>query len=205
MKDMTHAGTKELRTSRLHLRPYRAEDARAVFDGWMGVAEICEQLDWQPHQDVSVTARLLDMWIESYQSPTVYHWCITMDARVAGDIMVCKWNQDDRWCELGYCVAREFAGQGIATEALQSVSRFLLDEVGFHRIQLKHTEGNIASGRVMQKCGFHYEGTLRHAKRNRHGVWQNVCCYSLLSTDALETDTEKILHENMTAFKALAK
>ena len=183
MRDLKHTGTRVLHSERLILRPYQLEDAQAVYEGWMGDAQICDQLDWQAHKDVNVTLRLLDMWIESYQSPTVYHWCITMDARVVGDIMVCKWNQDDQWCELGYCVARDYQGQGIASEALQCVSRYLLDEVGFHRIQLRHTEGNEASGRVMQKCGFRYEGTQRHAKRNRNGEWQNICCYSLLSDD----------------------
>lgn len=183
MNDLTHTGTKNLKTPRLELRRYLISDAQAVFDGWMGVEEICDQLDWQAHKDVGVTLRLLDMWIESYQSPTVYHWCITMDSRVVGDIMVCKWNQDDRWCELGYCVAKEYQGQGIASEALRCVSRYLLHEVGFHRIQLRHTEGNEASGRVMRKCGFQYEGTLRHAKCNRKGEWQNICCYGLLSDD----------------------
>ena len=205
MNDLMHAGTKALQTKRLLLRPYCADDAQAVFDGWMGEKDICDQLDWQEHQDVSVTRRLLDMWIESYQSPTVYHWCITMDAHVIGDIMVCKWNQDDQWCELGYCVAKSCQGQGIASEALECVCRYLLEEIGFHRIQLRHTAGNDASARVIQKCGFRYEGTHRHMKRNRKGEWQDICCYSLLDTDVLEKDTEKIIRENMMAFKALAK
>lgn len=183
MNDLRHTGTGELHTQRLLLRQYRAEDAQAVFDGWMGDVQICDQLDWQAHKDVQVTAGLLAMWIESYQSPTVYHWCITMDARVVGDIMVCKWNQDDQWCEIGYCVSRDFQGQGIAGEALSCVCRYLLEKVGFHRIQLRHTQGNDASARVMQKCGFRYEGTHRHMKRNRKGEWQDICCYSLLSTD----------------------
>ena len=153
MSDLRHAGTKELRTERLLLRPYQMDDAQAVFDGWMGDAAICDQLDWQAHANVQVTQRLLDMWIESYQSPTVYHWCIATDARVVGDIMVCKWNQDDQWCELGYCIARDCQGQGLAGEALRRVCRYLMDEVGFHRIQLRHTHGNEASARVMQKCG----------------------------------------------------
>lgn len=180
MKELTHLGTRLLQTDRLLLRPYCADDAQAVFSGWMGDAEICETLNWQPHGDVSVTRRLVDMWVESYQSPTVYHWCITLQGAVAGDIMVCKWNQDDQWCELGYCVAKAYQGRGIASEALLRVSRYLLEDVGFHRIQLRHTLGNEASGRVMQKCGFRYEGTLRHAKRSRLGEWQDIVCYALL-------------------------
>lgn len=186
MKELRHLGTQTLKTQRLVLRRYSLIDAQAVFDGWMGEQTICDQLDWTAHRDVNVTRRLIDMWVESYESPTVYHWCITLDGAVAGDIMVCKWNQDDQWCDLGYCVARAYQGQGIATEALACVSRYLLEMVGFHRIQLRHVEGNDASGRVMQKCGYQYEGTLRHAKCSRDGVWRNICCYSLLQGDRTE-------------------
>lgn len=183
MTHLQHLGTKTLHTQRLLLRPYCADDAQAVFTGWMGVPEICDLLDWQAHSNASITRRLIDMWVESYQSPTVYHWCITCNGTVAGDIMVCKWNQDDAWCELGYCVSKDYQGCGIATEALRCVSNYLLHEVGFHRIQLRHTDGNLASAHVMQKCGYIYEGTLRHAKRDRHGNWRDICCYSLLSED----------------------
>lgn len=183
MKELTHLGTKVLQTARLTLRPYCLTDAQAVFDGWMGDDDMCEALNWQPHRDVSVTRRLIDMWVDGYQSPTVYHWCITLEGAPVGDIMVCKWNQDDCWCDLGYCIAKEHWGKGYASEALNCVSEYLLKEVGFHRIQLRHEEGNDASGRVMQKCGYQYEGTLRHAKRNRRGEWKNVCCYSLLYSD----------------------
>lgn len=183
MKPLTHLGTTTLKTQRLVLRRYSLTDAQAVFDGWMGNQEICDQLDWTAHRDVNVTRRLIDMWVEGYESPTVYHWCITLDGAAVGDMMVCKWNQEDQWCELGYCVASNRQGQGIASEALACVSRYLLHEVGFHRIQLRHTEENAVSGRVMQKCGFQYEGTLRHAKRTRDGKWHNVCCYGLLQTD----------------------
>lgn len=183
MSEVKHSGTAALKTPRLALRPYTVSDAQAVFDQLMGDCEITDQLDWQVHQDVSVTRRLLEMWVEGYQSPMVYHWCITMDDQPVGDIMVCKWNQQDKWCELGYCLARRLWGQGLMTEALGCVSRYLLKTVGFHRIQLKHEAQNAASGRVMQKCGYQYEGTLRQAKRSRSGAWKDICCYGLLASD----------------------
>lgn len=187
MTDITHGGTVRLSTQRLVLRPYTAADAAAVFEQLMGDRAITDVLGWQPHQDVSVTQRLVDVWVEGYASPTVYHWCITFEGQVVGDIMVCRWNQEDSWCELGYCLARRMWGQGLMTEALTAVSKYLLHTVGFHRIQLRHEEGNDASGRVMQKCGFCYEGMLRHAKRGRQGEWKNICCYSLLACDENET------------------
>ena len=183
MTELTHCGTKALFTQRLHLRPYRSTDAQDAFENWAGDARVTERLDWTAHADVEVTRRLIDMWVESYQSPTVYRWCLEYEGHAVGDMMVCKWNQDDSWCELGYCIAPSLWGQGLITEALSRVCDYLFESVGFHRIQLRCEEDNIASARVMEKCGFRYEGTMRHAKRRRDGLWVNVCCYGRLRTD----------------------
>ena len=186
MSELKHGGTVRLQTARLCLRPYESSDAQNAFTYWAGDPRVTDALDWTAHKDVSVTQRLINMWVESYQSPTVYHWCIDYQGCAVGDIMVCKWNQDDSWCELGYCLAPSLWGQGLMTEALACVCQYLFDCVGFHRIQLKHEEDNIASGCVMRKCGFQYEGTLRHAKRGRDGVWRNICCYGRLQSDITE-------------------
>ena len=186
MNSLTHSGTQELHTKRLLLRPYRREDAPEAFALWAGDARVTDALDWTAHRDVNVTQSLIDMWVESYQSPTVYHWCIEYEGQAAGDMMVCRWNQDDGWCELGYCLAAPYWGRGLMTEALNAICDYLFKCVGFHRIQLRHEEENAASGRVMQKCGFQYEGTLRHAKRDRSGEWKNICCYGRLHSDKTE-------------------
>ena len=183
MPGLTHCGTREIHTARLLLRLYRSEDAQDVFALWAGDARVTDQLDWTAHRDVAITQNLVDMWAESYASPTVYRWCIEYQGRAAGDIAVCRWNQDDEWCELGYCLSSAYWGQGLMTEALSAVCGYLFNEVGFHRIQLRHEAANVASGRVMQKCGFQYEGTMRHAKRGRDGEWKDICCYARLKND----------------------
>ena len=49
--------------------------------------------------------------------------------------------------------------QGIMTEALSLFVDYLFQSTKIHRVQLIIAEGNIASERVAQKCGFTYEGT----------------------------------------------
>jgi len=69
--------------------------------------------------------------------------------------------------------------QGIMTEALSLCVDYLFQSTNIHRLQLIIAEGNIASERVAQKCGFTYEGTARQAMfaRGRH---QDMKLYSLL-------------------------
>lgn len=69
--------------------------------------------------------------------------------------------------------------QGIMTEALSLCADYLFQSTNVHRLQLIIAEGNIASTKVAQKCGFTYEGTARQAmfQRGRH---RDMQLYALL-------------------------
>ena len=65
------------------------------------------------------------------------------------------------------------------TEAFSAIIPYLFD-VGFNRIQAEHAVKNPASGRVMQKCGLTYEGTLRQFFRATSGELLDISYYSIL-------------------------
>lgn len=180
---LNHSGTAVITTKRLRLRPYCSSDAQAMFDNWASDERVTKYMTWQPHKDVSVTQGLIDMWVEGYVSSTVYRWAIELDHELVGDISVVKWQEDDAWCEIGYCLAPKCWNQGIMTEALEAVLAYLFDTVGFHRVQLRHDSNNPASGRVMQKCGMQFEGVHRGAVRRRDGSWADICVYGMLGSD----------------------
>ena len=47
------------------------------------------------------------------------------------------------------------------TEAVRAVTRCGFDHFSLNRIEAWTLPGNAASDRVLEKAGFHYEGTLR--------------------------------------------
>lgn len=63
--------------------------------------------------------------------------------------------------ELGYWLGLPHWGQGYATEAARRVLEFAFEMLGLNRVFATHYARNPASGRVMQKIGMTYEGTLR--------------------------------------------
>jgi RimJ/RimL family protein N-acetyltransferase len=71
------------------------------------------------------------------------------------------------------------------TEALSLFTDYLFQSLKINRVQLIIADGNIASEKVAQKCGFTYEGTARQAmfQRGRH---RDMKLYSLLR-DELDT------------------
>jgi RimJ/RimL family protein N-acetyltransferase len=68
---------------------------------------------------------------------------------------------DHRHAELGYVIARQQWGNGYVTEAASALLRFGFEALGLNRIFAHHMTHNPASGRVMQKIGMRYEGTMR--------------------------------------------
>lgn len=156
-------GTVELKTERLLLRRFQQDDAQAMFDNWCSDPEVARYVTWDAHQDIEVTKAILADWIDSYKRHNTYHWGITKNGVLIGDIAVVVRSPRANSCEIGYCLSRAYWNLGIMTEALVRVMRFLFDEVGFQRIIIKHEAGNPASGRVMQKAGLQKEGLMRRA------------------------------------------
>jgi ribosomal-protein-alanine N-acetyltransferase len=59
---------------------------------------------------------------------------------------------------LGYWMGQRYAGQGLMTEAVSVVLPFVFDPLDLHRAHAAILPGNIASRRVLEKCGFVEEG-----------------------------------------------
>jgi len=188
---LTHCGTSPIHTPRLLLRQYRQSDAEKLFENVYGDPRITDRLGFTVHKDKAVTASLIAMWQEAYESVTVYRWCICLEDEPVGDISVTRWNEADEWCELGYCIAEKHHNHGYMTEALTAVTAYLFENAGFHRVALKHDSANPASGSVMQKCGFKPEGTLRGYAKRRDGSFADICCYSLLKEEYLQKKTQR--------------
>ncbi|MCC8022988.1 MAG: GNAT family N-acetyltransferase, partial [Clostridiales bacterium] len=55
----------------------------------------------------------------------------------------------------------KFQNQGYMTEAAQAVLRYGFERIHLHKVQACHKSINLPSKRVIEKCGFVYEGTLR--------------------------------------------
>ena len=60
--------------------------------------------------------------------------------------------------------------------------RFAFEQLGFYRVWARHETDNPASGRVMEKCGMRYEGTLRGAVFNK-GRYADVAVWGMVRLD----------------------
>ena len=87
--------------------------------------------------------------------------------------------------ELSYQLyAIERRGQGITTEAVNLLVRYLFETKRLNRIRLVIHPDNLPSRRLAEKCGFKHEGTARGAWYNK-GRYQDVEIYAILHQNVI--------------------
>lgn len=182
---VNHAGTKYIETEKLVLRKYREEDAEDMFNNWASDSKVTKYLTWPTHCSVEVSKEVLKTWIDDYRNIENYQWAIELKetGSVIGSAGLMNIDNHNENCEIGYCLGQRFWNKGIMTEVFLGIIEFAFHEIGFQRITGRHDVANTASGRVMEKCGLKYEGTLRKINKNNSGILVDCKYYSILKDE----------------------
>jgi [ribosomal protein S5]-alanine N-acetyltransferase len=83
-------------------------------------------------------------------------------------------------CSLGYWVAEEAGGRGLATDAVRHITEVAFDDLRLHRIQAGTLVDNHRSQRVLEKCGFDRFGLAQRYLRIAGG-WRDHVLFQLLN------------------------
>lgn len=144
-----------LESERLRLRPFRIGDAQAMFDAWASDPEVTKYLTWETHTDVSVTRALLERWTKEYEKPERLNFAIERkaDGKLIGGIDVVGYLDGPGGTPvIGYNLSRACWGQGYMTEACRRLLAFLFSR-GHRAVRIDALRDNLASRRVIEKCG----------------------------------------------------
>ena len=181
---MQHQGTITLETDRLILRRFSVTDAGAMYRNWASSEEVARFLTWEPHPDAEATAALLREWAAEYEKPDCYNWVLELksEGMIIGNISVVRICEETKCAVLGWCMGTAWWGNGYMPEAAEAVLQYLFETVGMNRVCANHDISNPKSGRVMQKIGMQYEGTLRQHGFARGRVFDDVW-YGILAED----------------------
>lgn len=181
---MNHKGSVELLTKRLLLRPFRMEDAYAMYENWASDEEVVKYLRWPAHQDVTISQKVLSQWTSHYHEPDYYQWAIELreSHQIIGSISVVSKNEEVGMVHIGYCIGRAWWHQGYTSEALERLITFFFEDVQVNRIESQHDPNNPNSGRVMAHCGMKKEGIHRQADISNQGI-EDACMYAILASD----------------------
>ncbi len=81
---------------------------------------------------------------------------------------------DAHEADIGYELASQYWGQGLATEAAREMMRFGFTHFGLHRIWSYCIAENAGSARVLKKIGMQYEGRLRENEYFKDRWWDTL-------------------------------
>jgi RimJ/RimL family protein N-acetyltransferase len=108
---------------------------------------------------------------------------IELDGERAGALAFDETSETNRIAHLGgLAVHPGFRGRGVADEAARALQRYLLDELGFHRLELAVYGFNERAIRHAERVGYVREGIKRKSYL-RHGEWQDAVQFALLRED----------------------
>ena len=127
--------------------------------------DVTRYLLWDAHPDAIYTEKYIDYLQERYAVGDFYDFAIEHKerGRMIGTVGFTSFDLPNRSAEVGYVISPDFWGKGIATEALTRVIAFGFEHCALARISAVCMRGNLASLRVMEKCGLKREGVLRSA------------------------------------------
>lgn len=148
-----------METEQIQLRPWREEDAEGLY--LLAIdPEVGPRAGWSPHRNIGESREVIRTIFANDHT-----WAIVRKASDEPIGCICYYLPSEsnigigpHDAEVGYWVGRPWWNQGIATEALRLIIDYCFIEKGFHTLWADHFPDNPASGRVLQKCGFHDTG-----------------------------------------------
>lgn len=143
-----------LETERLRLRPWREDDAAALYP-LASDPEVGPAAGWAPHTSVADSLNVLRTILIKPDT-----WAVTLRGsdEPIGSVGVFPGHEprQNGEYEIGYWIARPFWGRGYAPECVRALLS-LYFAFGAERLWCAHAEGNDKSRRVIEKCGFRYQ------------------------------------------------
>ncbi len=154
------------------LRPFTLADAPRV-ELLAGDAELAEPTSLIPHPYEEGVA---DQWIATHAasrdrgSAFIYAMTRADDGLLVGAVEVRL--PPEALDSLGYWVGRPYWGRGYATAALRAIVAISFGYLDCNRLTASHLARNVASGRVLEKCGL---VLVRRIEREHRGKLETFC------------------------------
>jgi RimJ/RimL family protein N-acetyltransferase len=171
-----------IRTARLDLRPFRAEDLPA-FVAYRSDPDVARHQSWDATYAMADAERFLASQRGlALGEPGAWVQLAAVDrerGELCGDCAVRVLDDRPGTAELGVTFAPAWQGRGLAAEALAAVAGVLFREHGMHRLFAESDDRNAGVHRLFERLGFRAEARLVEADWFK-GEWTTLRVHALL-------------------------
>jgi RimJ/RimL family protein N-acetyltransferase len=166
----------------LVLRPWRAGDAPAVHAAFQD--PLMHQLHLLASGSEAEAAGWIEGWLTEWEGERIAQWAVAEEDtdRLQGRVALRDIVLFDGLAKIGYWTTAAARGRGVAARATATLTRWAMEEIGFHRLELLHATANAASCRVAAKTGFVLEGVKRSAFLHADG-WHDMHLHARVRED----------------------
>ena len=179
---MTYSKITDISLHRLTLRRLKITDAKHFYR-FASNKNVSKYMLWVPHKSIEESMHSIERSITKYEEGKYYRWGIALkDSDVLiGIIQLLSFDETHNSCSFAYMLGEEYWGNGYGCEALSGVINYAFNSLGIDTIKADHFSQNIASGKVMRKCGMTHIGTSLK-KYEKNGVLFDTENYVILRT-----------------------
>jgi len=109
---------------------------------------------------------------------------IEVDGEVVGAIQYHEENEPMyRHAGIDIFLTTSRHGEGLGTEAIHLLARYLFEERGHHRLTIDPAADNIVAIRAYERVGFRRVGIMRKYERGPDGVWHDGLLMDMLKEE----------------------
>lgn len=165
-----------IETDRLILRPIVPEDDRDIYE-YAKSPNVGPNAGWKPHDNIEETREIMRTIFLDKEG--IYGIGLKESSKILGTIgfMDDPKRQNDRIKMLGYALGDKYWGLGIIQEAADVLIPYAFDKWDIDFISAYCYPENKRSKRVLEKCGFVYEATLKSCEKLYNGIIMDNDCY----------------------------
>ena len=149
-----------LHTKHLLIRPWKVTDAEALYTQAHNPI-IGKRCGWNPHKSVDESREIIEIVLSKAHSFAI---CLPNNTPIGSIGLLLQGESNlpigENEAEIGYWLGEDFWGKGYVTEATLRVLQYAFEELHLTHLWAGAYEENIASQRVLEKCGFGYHHTL---------------------------------------------
>ena len=151
-----------MKTKRLTLRPFCLADVRSFHHNFSGDERNLKYFTGFKY-DVDRTKALIEQWLTEQNNGEHWRLAIDLNNEVIGIISVRIIDTIDNTGEISFGIGNRFWGRGLASEAVNAVLSFCLDELHLTKIFSAFDKRNTRAIKLAQRCGMTFSKEIKES------------------------------------------